>query len=218
MPLMKLAALFCCALWLAACGRKLDDFERLKNESDGGADSCLPKSCVESGQTYCGFIADGCQGQKNCGKCETPQICGSGGVPNVCSCTPCKDCACSTSYRLSQILIGKYDVNPRNGKIDQAELDQAANDWQSTYISSQNLNALGEWSIRGCSCAPFSDCVCSDLYGQAPALIEKYDINPRNGKIDEAEASQASKDWDNILITDRELAVLTDWNKKKCSH
>ena len=44
---------------------------------DGGA-LCSPTSCAALGYT-CGYAADGCGGQLNCGNCTAPAYCGGGG-------------------------------------------------------------------------------------------------------------------------------------------
>lgn len=50
-------------------------------------DECEPTTCVAAGKT-CGVIADGCEGELDCGDCVDPDICGGGGVDNVCG-HPC---------------------------------------------------------------------------------------------------------------------------------
>jgi hypothetical protein len=57
------------------------------------AGKCTPKTfaqaCTNAGKN-CGPIADGCGGTINCGTCASNQVCGGGGVDNVChpACVP----------------------------------------------------------------------------------------------------------------------------------
>ena len=63
-----------------------------------GSPICVPRTCAEAGAN-CGFVGDGCGGIINygggtgpgCGTCAAGQLCGGGGVPNVCS-TPTPTC------------------------------------------------------------------------------------------------------------------------------
>lgn len=50
-------------------------------------DECEPTTCVAAGKT-CGVIADGCEGELDCGGCVDPDVCGGGGIDNVCG-HPC---------------------------------------------------------------------------------------------------------------------------------
>ena len=55
---------------------------------------CKPTSCAEQGKS-CGTLNIGCGQSENCGKCDAlnNQVCGHGGVANVCgTCTPTKTC------------------------------------------------------------------------------------------------------------------------------
>ena len=45
--------------------------------------TCTPTTCAAQGKN-CGTILDGCGGTLTCGTCTAPQICGGGGVANVC--------------------------------------------------------------------------------------------------------------------------------------
>jgi len=44
---------------------------------------CTPTTCAAVG-AECGVIADGCGGTRDCGPCRSGQVCGGGGLPNVC--------------------------------------------------------------------------------------------------------------------------------------
>ncbi|MCS6898437.1 MAG: hypothetical protein RMJ98_01385, partial [Myxococcales bacterium] len=54
--------------------------------------ACTPKTfaqaCTQAGKN-CGSVPDGCGGVVNCGSCPATQLCGGGGVPNVCGGTVC---------------------------------------------------------------------------------------------------------------------------------
>lgn len=50
-------------------------------------DTCEPKTCGAVGE-MCGVLADGCGGELDCGDCLEPDICGGGGLDNVCG-GPC---------------------------------------------------------------------------------------------------------------------------------
>ncbi|TMA58782.1 MAG: hypothetical protein E6J75_04610 [Deltaproteobacteria bacterium] len=45
--------------------------------------TCTPTTCAAQGKN-CGTILDGCGGTLTCGTCTAPQICGGGGIANVC--------------------------------------------------------------------------------------------------------------------------------------
>jgi len=52
-----------------------------------GSGACIPHTCAG---VECGAISDGCGGvTADCGTCPTGQLCGVGGVPNVCVTPPC---------------------------------------------------------------------------------------------------------------------------------
>ena len=84
-----------CGVYPDGCGGVLDCFPDAgtcaaqKNGSCGGGgpytcgkgNNCKAKTC---GQGSCGTQPDGCNGQLKCGDCPTGQICGGGGVANVC--------------------------------------------------------------------------------------------------------------------------------------
>jgi hypothetical protein len=51
---------------------------------DGGAATCIPRSCTEQGAN-CGPVANGCGGlTSSCGSCSNGQVCGGAGVASVC--------------------------------------------------------------------------------------------------------------------------------------
>src|SRR5205814_7086896 len=56
--------------------------------------ACVPKTCAPAGVAYqyCGDIGDGCGKPLHCPDCPAGDVCGGGGVANVCakggSCTP----------------------------------------------------------------------------------------------------------------------------------
>ncbi|RKH01932.1 tryptophan synthase alpha chain [Corallococcus sp. CA053C] len=54
---------------------------------------CIPMTC-ESQALDCGFAVDGCGGTLECGTCADPEVCGGGGVPNVCGPGPCTPLTC----------------------------------------------------------------------------------------------------------------------------
>lgn len=83
---------------------------------DGGT-TCVPKTCQTAGAN-CGQVADGCGGlTPNCGSCTAPQICGGGGVSNVCGggvvCTP-KTCQ-SVGANCGQVADGCGGLTPNCG-------------------------------------------------------------------------------------------------------
>ena len=54
-----------------------------------GSGACVPRTCDAAG-AECGAIANGCgELTPSCGTCPTGQICGAGGVPNICATPPC---------------------------------------------------------------------------------------------------------------------------------
>ncbi len=55
---------------------------------------CTPTTCAAQGKN-CGTIANGCGGTHNCGTCSTPQLCGGGGVANVCGAPACTPTTCA---------------------------------------------------------------------------------------------------------------------------
>ncbi len=76
------------------------------NLCGGAVQSCVPKTCADLGAN-CGFAGDGCGGvTQNCGSCTVPgEVCGGGGVPNVCggappACVPktCTDLGANCGY------------------------------------------------------------------------------------------------------------------------
>jgi N-acetylneuraminic acid mutarotase len=46
--------------------------------------ACVPKTCGQLGLN-CGQAGDGCGGTLSCGSCTSPQVCGWGSTPNVCT-------------------------------------------------------------------------------------------------------------------------------------
>ena len=47
--------------------------------------SCIPLTCDDYDDVNCGPVSDGCGGvTDSCGDCQDPEICGGGGLPNVC--------------------------------------------------------------------------------------------------------------------------------------
>lgn len=50
---------------------------------------CRPLTCKEVGAN-CGTISDGCGGTIGCGSCREHEVCGGGGVANVCG-NPCEE-------------------------------------------------------------------------------------------------------------------------------
>ncbi len=78
------------AVWLA-CGETT-----LPPEPDSAAQSvCLPLTC-EALEKNCGLTIDGCGGVLRCGTCPEGQVCGGGGVPNVCAEPPCTRATCQS--------------------------------------------------------------------------------------------------------------------------
>lgn len=59
-----------------------------------GSSSCTPVTCPLTGKN-CGVLSDGCSAVLQCGVCPAGQICGGGGVANVCGCTPNNAAACA---------------------------------------------------------------------------------------------------------------------------
>jgi hypothetical protein len=55
--------------------------------------TCNPQACPRSAE--CGVVSDGCDGVVECGECELPDVCGGGGVPNVCGRPECPALTCS---------------------------------------------------------------------------------------------------------------------------
>jgi hypothetical protein len=48
-----------------------------------GAPVCTPRTCADAAAN-CGQVADGCGALLSCGTCLAPQVCGGGGIANVC--------------------------------------------------------------------------------------------------------------------------------------
>jgi hypothetical protein len=48
-----------------------------------GVPTCTPLMCGDAGAN-CGAVGDGCGALLQCGTCNLPDICGGGGIPNVC--------------------------------------------------------------------------------------------------------------------------------------
>jgi uncharacterized protein (TIGR03382 family) len=77
--------------------------ESAKNTSliaEAAINNCAPivqqtTSCADIG-AECGFIDNGCGDMIPCGTCDDPQVCGGGGVENICGCTAleCADNQC----------------------------------------------------------------------------------------------------------------------------
>ena len=55
------------------------------NPGTPGACGCTKTTCAAQGKD-CGTIADGRGGTLQCGACDDPDICGGGGMANVCGC------------------------------------------------------------------------------------------------------------------------------------
>ena len=54
-----------------------------------GSAACTPRTCSQTG-AQCGVVADGCGGlTADCGTCPSGQVCGGGGVANMCGGPPC---------------------------------------------------------------------------------------------------------------------------------
>jgi hypothetical protein len=71
-------------LIIAGCAS--DDADKTNTD----AASCTPTTCIAAGKN-CGSMPDGCGGVLQCGSCTGSDVCGGGGVSNVCgagSCTP----------------------------------------------------------------------------------------------------------------------------------
>ena len=67
-------------LWAAGCG---DDDDAVIPDGGGADRACVPQTCAELGND-CGDVADGCGGTMSCGVCANGEVCGGGGVANVC--------------------------------------------------------------------------------------------------------------------------------------
>ena len=70
---------------------KSDASATAADASAGDAPPCLPRTCSEL-HAECGKVPDGCDGQLDCGTCETG-ICGGGGR-NKCGDDPCSPRSC----------------------------------------------------------------------------------------------------------------------------
>jgi hypothetical protein len=73
---------------LAACG----DDDKSNGQSD--AAPCKPTTC-DAESKNCGSMPDGCGGVLKCGSCNAPEVCGGGGVANVCGAGSCTPTTCS---------------------------------------------------------------------------------------------------------------------------
>lgn len=78
---------------------------------------CTPLTCQQSGKN-CGSISDGCGGTLQCGQCQAPDVCGAGGVANVCGCpaeSPAQLCA---RYTKNCGSFSAYDACQRYVVVD----------------------------------------------------------------------------------------------------
>jgi hypothetical protein len=50
-------------------------------------EGCAPSDC-QALRANCGLIDDGCGTDIDCGECSGTQVCGGGGIPNICACQP----------------------------------------------------------------------------------------------------------------------------------
>ena len=78
-------------LWLG-CGGTLPSEPPSGTLSGAG---CQPMTCAERGLD-CGVTIDGCGGVLRCGSCGPGEVCGGGGVPNVCGERPCTPATCES--------------------------------------------------------------------------------------------------------------------------
>jgi hypothetical protein len=58
--------------------------------------TCTPLTCDQAGGRLCGKIGDGCGGPLDCDPCPAGQICGGGGIANVCGAGPGTMCTAIT--------------------------------------------------------------------------------------------------------------------------
>ncbi|MFH2009832.1 MAG: hypothetical protein ABI333_24775 [bacterium] len=97
-----LSAVFA-GLVLGGCG---DDDGGVQND----AATCDPTSCQSQGKN-CGSIMDGCGQVLQCGACTAPEVCGGGGVSNVCAEGTCQATTCvAEQAECGQISDGCSDV------------------------------------------------------------------------------------------------------------
>ena len=80
-------ALAALVLAVPACG---DD----DNKGKPDATTCQPTTCQAAG-TNCGSMPDGCGQVIQCGSCTAPEVCGGGGVANVCGAGTCRPTTCA---------------------------------------------------------------------------------------------------------------------------
>jgi len=84
-----------CGLVGDGCGRTMDCAGCPTGQTCGGGGTagvcgstpanCVPLTCQQVNGQYCGTIGDGCGSQLVCPACPTGQVCGGGGVANVCA-------------------------------------------------------------------------------------------------------------------------------------
>lgn len=76
-------------VWTACGGTvETDPLEEARARS-----ACQPRSCESQGLD-CGTALDGCGGVLRCGTCPEGEVCGGGGVPNVCGPASCLPTTC----------------------------------------------------------------------------------------------------------------------------
>ncbi|OJT25705.1 tryptophan synthase alpha chain [Archangium sp. Cb G35] len=88
---LALAGLACG--WLACGGTETDSFPGTLARN-----GCQARTCEELG-LECGTAIDGCGGVLRCGTCPEGEVCGGGGVPNVCGPAPCTPATCASARK-----------------------------------------------------------------------------------------------------------------------
>jgi hypothetical protein len=88
---------------------------------------CTPKSCMDQGFN-CGLAGDTCGNVINCGTpCPAPQICGGGGVDNVCGNTCTKLCLQQVACDMGSTTISGTVLAPTNAALGYGNPDPLPN-------------------------------------------------------------------------------------------
>ncbi len=109
----------------------------------GNPAKCTPRTCADVGAN-CGSIGDGCGSTIMCGSitCPTGQVCGAGGVPNVCSgsASPIDGGVVSSCSGGAKTSISGTVLAPTNSALGYGNPDPIYN--AEVYIPSGSIDAI----------------------------------------------------------------------------
>ena len=71
--------------------------------------ACTAKTCASAGKN-CGAMPNGCGQSVECGSCTAPQVCGGGGVANVCGSGTCTPTSCSARGKNCGMISNECDA------------------------------------------------------------------------------------------------------------